>query len=171
MSWQEVFTINLLSFIGHLFFSLGLAYMFVKYVCERSKISGSSMNPHFKHHDVIIIEKLSYRFRKPKRFEVIAIPMNKQIKRAYYVKRIIGMPGESIQIKKGYVYINDHKLDEYEGVARIKRPGLAQKKIRLNADEYFVLGDNRNASLDSRDVQVGLVARGDIVGRAWIKMK
>ena len=156
--------------IVYLFLSFILACLIVTFVGERSKISGPSMSPYLKHNAHIIIDKLSYRFRSPKRFEVIAI-LFKKTKRSYYLKRIIAMPGETIQIKKGYIYINDQKLDENYGNGEIKRPGLAKKKIQLQAEEYFVLGDNRDDSLDSRDVKVGVVSKKDIIGRAWMKIK
>lgn len=163
-------TINAFVLILYLLLSFILASLIITFVCERSKISGSSMHPHFKNKDQILIEKLSYRFRKPRRFEVVAILMGKQRKREYYIKRIVALPNERIQIKKGCLYVNGQKLDEHYGLEPIKRAGLARRTITLNDHEYFVLGDNRNDSLDSRDERVGMVVRKEIIGRAWIKI-
>ena len=164
-------TIHIFSFTCYLLLSIGLAFLIVKFVGERSKVTGSSMEPHLKHNDQIIIEKLSYRFRNPKRFEIIVIPLNKHTKKAYYIKRVIAMPEETIQIKKGHIYINDQKLDDIYGLEEIKHSGLASKKIHLKAEEYFVLGDHRNDSLDSRDVRMGIIGKKEIIGRAWMKIK
>jgi len=154
----------------YMMISMVLAHLMRTFVVERSKIQGPSMQPYLKEDDQVIIEKLSYRFRKPRRFDVVAFSVAGQ-KKAYYIKRIIAMPNEAIQIKKGHVYINDQKLEDRHGLAPIKRLGLAKEKIKLKADEYFVLGDNRNDSLDSRDPCVGAILKKDLVGRAWIKRR
>ena len=144
----------------------------VTFIGERSKIKGHSMNSLLKDKDQVIIEKLSYQFRKPRRFEIIAIGFKARgIRKEYYIKRIIAVPGESIQIKQGCIYINGKKLDESFGLEPIKYAGLAKRKITLKRNEYFVLGDNRNDSLDSRDKRVGMVHKHQIIGRIWIKIK
>ena len=86
------------------------------------------------------------------------------------IKRIIGMPGETVQIKNGRVYINDHELNENYGNAIMNDGGVADNAIILGEDEYFVLGDNRNNSQDSRFASVGNVHRSDIIGRAWLRI-
>ena len=83
-------------------------------------------------------------------------------------KRIIGLPEETIQIKDGYVYINDKQLEEDYGKEIIEDSGLAVDKITLKKDEYFVLGDNRNGSIDSRRTDIGAVKREQIKGKAWL---
>ena len=88
----------------------------------------------------------------------------------YYVKRIIGLPGETVQIADGLIYIDGEVLQESYGREVIQDPGLAAEPITLGEDEYFVLGDNRNQSSDSRDPSVGLIHRDEIVGRAWLRI-
>ena len=88
----------------------------------------------------------------------------------YYIKRIIGLPGETVQIVDGYVYINGQKLDEHYGNEVMAEAGLAEEPVELGDDEYFVLGDNRNNSQDSRAANVGVIHRRDILGRAWVRI-
>ena len=89
----------------------------------------------------------------------------------YYLKRVIGLPGEKIQIKSGYVYINDVLLEEDEHYDKIADPGIAEMEIKLGNDEFFVLGDNRNNSEDSRSGNIGPVKRDTITGKAWFHLK
>ena len=87
-----------------------------------------------------------------------------------FIKRIIGLPGETVQILDGYVYIDGKKLDEHFCDEKIQNAALASDPITLGDDEYFVLGDNRNASEDSRFPDVGNVRRKEIIGRAWVRI-
>lgn len=116
--------------------------------------------------DQLIVENVSYYFHEPERFDVIVFPYNQGVS---YIKRIIGLPGETIQIKEGVIYINGEALKENYGKDTIRDAGLAKKKITLEEDEYFVLGDNRNASIDSRRLEVGPVKRSKIKGKAWLR--
>lgn len=149
---------------------LVLTLLFVKYVAQRTVVNGSSMNPTLIDQDNLICDKISYRFREPKRFEVIVFPY-KYEENTYYIKRIIGLPGETVRIDDdGNIYINDNLLQENFGAEVIADPGIARQPITIGADEYFVLGDNRNHSSDSRTVAVGLIKKEDILGRAWVRV-
>ena len=121
--------------------------------------------------DNLIIDKVSYRFRAPERYEIIVFPY-RHAEETFYIKRIIGLPGETVQIKDGYFYINEQKLEESFGreVIRADRYGQAAAPITLGKDEYFVLGDNRNESADSRETSVGILKREDLIGRAWVRI-
>ena len=88
----------------------------------------------------------------------------------YYIKRIIGLPGETVQVKNGEVYIDGEILGEDYGAEAMEDAGIASDPIELGTDEYFVLGDNRNHSSDSRDPSVGVLRREDLIGRAWIRI-
>ena len=117
------------------------------------------MEPTLQHGDNLIVDKISYRFREPKRYEIIVFPYAYK-ENTYYIKRIIGLPGETIQVIDGQVYINGEVLaDEHYGKEVMLDPGIAGEPITLGADEYFVLGDNRNHSSDSRDPSVGVLQR------------
>lgn len=148
---------------------LVITFLIVKYVAVRTEVIGPSMEPTLHSEDNLIVEKVSYRFHEPERFDVIVFPF-RYAERTYYIKRIIGLPGETIQIDEdGNIYINGEVLKENYGKEVIKNPGLASEPILLGQNEYFVLGDNRNDSADSRDPSVGNIYRKDIIGRAWIR--
>ena len=128
------------------------------------------MEPALSDGDNLIVDKISYRFHDPERFDIIIFPYQWE-PNTYYIKRIIGLPGETIQIDdEGNIYIDGKVLQEHYGLERIKNPGSAREPITLGEDEYFVLGDNRNNSEDSRFTQVGVIHRDDIVGRAWLRI-
>ncbi len=139
----------------------------VRYVGQKTLVDGSSMSPTLEDGDVLLVDKLSYRFRDPERFDVVVFRYLYK-ENSYYIKRIIGMPGETVQIIDGQIYINGQMLEEDFGSAKMTNPGRAIQPITLGPDEYFVLGDNRNISSDSRDPSVANVAREQIVGRAFV---
>ena len=120
--------------------------------------------------DIILIEKLSYRIKPPKRFDVIVFKKDGKEHSYYSIKRVIGLPGETVRIKEGHVYINGELLEEQSVVEDIFLEGLAEEDIILDEDEYFVLGDNRNNSSDSRDPSVGLIQRNELLGKVWIRI-
>ena len=116
--------------------------------------------------DELIVEQVSYYFHDPERYDVIVFPTSTHNS---YIKRIIGLPGETVQIMDGKIYINGNMLTESYGRDPIEDPGLAADPIYLAGDEYFVLGDNRNASVDSRSSEVGLIKKDKIIGKAWLR--
>ena len=133
-------------------------------------VSGQSMEPTLSNGDNLIVDKISYRFRDPQRYDIIVFPY-KYEEDTYYIKRIIGMPGETVQVIGGYVYINGELLEsDIYGAEPMESGQLADQPITLGADEYFVLGDNRNHSSDSRDPSVGVLKRSDLLGRAWVRI-
>lgn len=145
-------------------------WVLITFVGQRTSVSGSSMEPTLHHGDQLILDKLSYHFSEPERFDIIVFPFQYEEK-TYYVKRIIGLPGETVQIDlSGNIYINGEILEEDYGLEPINFPGLAQDPITLGEDEYFVLGDNRNNSSDSRDPSVGNIKQDDIMGKAWVRI-
>lgn len=146
-----------------------ITFLIVKYVMVRTEVIGPSMQPTLYSEDALMVEKVSYRFNEPKRFDVIVFPF-RHAEKTYYIKRIIGLPGETVQIDvDGTIYIDGEVLDENYGKETIQNPGIASEPIHLGQNEYFVLGDNRNDSSDSRDPRVGNVYRKDIIGRAWFR--
>lgn len=143
-----------------------VSFLITKYVAHHTRVDGTSMAPSLHDNDQIIVEEVSYYFHEPERFDIIVFPYAQGI---YYIKRVIGLPNETIQIHDGKIYIDGTQLIENYGSEEIQDPGLAAEEIKLGKDEYFVLGDNRNASVDSRKVDVGVVHRKDIAGRAWLR--
>ena len=145
------------------------SYLVVTFVGQRTQVSGESMETTLSDGDHLIVDKISYRFNDPQRYDIIVFPYRLE-KNTYYIKRIIGLPGETVQIVNGYVYIYGVQLDEHYGNEVMEEAGLAAEPITLGADEYFVLGDNRNNSQDSRAANVGVIHRDEILGRAWVRI-
>lgn len=149
---------------------IGLTYLIITFVGQRTRVSGSSMETTLHNGDNLIVDKLSYRFRDPKRYDIIVFPY-KYEENTYYIKRIIGMPGETLQIKDGYVYIDGEQLtSDIYGNELIEDPQTAEEPVTLGEDEYFVMGDNRNHSMDSRDPSVGVLKKSALMGRAWVRI-
>ena len=162
---------ELFGWVAYIVVLVCAVHLTVTYVGQRTVVAGDSMLNTLHDKDNLIIDKVSYRFRDPERYEIIVFPY-RHAEETYYIKRIIGLPGETVQIKDGYVYINDKKLGETFGreVIRADRYGQAAEPITLGKDEYFVLGDNRNESADSRETSVGILKREDLIGRAWVRI-
>lgn len=146
-----------------------LTFLFVKFVGQRTHVNGNSMNPTLADGDNLIVDKISYRFKDPERYDIIVFPYQYQ-ENTYYIKRIIGMPGETVQVIDGMVYIDGELLEENYGKEVMQYTGIAGEPITLEDDEYFVLGDNRNNSSDSRDPSVGNIEKDEIVGRAFVRI-
>ena len=147
-----------------------LSWLLVTFVAQRTDVNGTSMYPTLEDGDQLIADKITYRFRDPERFDIIIFPY-KYAENTYFIKRIIGLPGETVRIdEQGNIYINGEILEEDYGYETILYAGLASEEIVLGEDEYFVLGDNRNVSEDSRYADVGNIKREDIVGRAWLRI-
>ncbi|MEZ3469455.1 MAG: signal peptidase I, partial [Schaedlerella sp.] len=138
-------------------------------VCSVLFIIDRSMETTLYNNDNLLVDKLSYRFRDPKRFEIVVFPYQYR-ENTYYIKRIIGLPGETVQVIDGYVYIDGEQLDEHYGNELMENPGIVAEPLMLGEDQYFVLGDNRNHSSDSRDPSVGVIRRENLLGRAWIRI-
>lgn len=160
---------EILSWVFYIAFVLVLTWVIITFVGQRTRVDGRSMMNTLHDGDNLIVEKLSYRFSDPKRFDIIVFPPTG--KKEYYIKRIIGLPGETVQIdENGNIYINGELLKENYGAETIQNPGRAANPITLGDDEYFVMGDNRNNSKDSRSEEVGNVKRSQIIGRAWLRI-
>lgn len=146
-----------------------LTFLFIKYVCQRTDVIGSSMSPTLEDGDCLIVDKISYKFREPERYDIIIFPYRDDSNR-FYVKRIIGVPGDTIFIQDGKTYINQEELSEPYLTELIDDAGIAATPITLGEDEYFVMGDNRNNSYDSRTAELGIVSREEITGKICLIM-
>lgn len=150
-----------------------IVYFILHYVGQRTVVRGDSMDTTLSDGQNLIMDKLSYRFHEPERYDIVIFPGPEEYgEHPYYIKRIIGLPGETVQIKKGKVYINGKKLksDIYGITDYIDEAGVAKSAQKLGKDEYFCLGDNRPVSYDSRYEEVGSVHRSQIVGKVWIRI-
>lgn len=158
-----------------------LSFILATYMLGKTTVVGHSMEPTLENDDSLLVDKVSYCFRQPERYDVIVFEPAIANVSKYYVKRIVGLPGETIQIIDGVVYINGEPLEndviysfglkDEDGKPvepeKIYNAGLAEKPITLGYDEYFVLGDNRNNSEDSRFSNVGMFKYSAIIGRIW----
>ena len=158
-----------------------LSFILATYMLGKTTVVGHSMEPTLENDDSLLVDKVSYCFRQPERYDVIVFEPAIANVSKYYVKRIVGLPGETIQIIDGVVYINGEPLEndviysfglkDEDGKPvepeKIYNAGLAEKPITLGYDEYFVLGDNRNNSEDSRFSDGGTVTYAAIIGRIW----
>lgn len=167
--------INIIKEIGemllYIVFVILMVWVIVNFVGQRTEVSGSSMYDTLEDGDNLWIDKLSYRFSDPKRFDIVVFPYHDSS--VYYIKRIIGLPGEKVRINDdGIIFINGTPLEEEYGYEKIdaNRIGRANKDIFLGEDEYFVLGDNRNDSKDSRYDEVGNIHKDELEGKAVFRI-
>lgn len=156
--------------------TVGICLLIIKFVAVRSVVDGSSMYPTLSNGDNLIVQKISYYFHEPERFDVIVFQLEddpvtaEDESKTHYIKRVIGLPGETVQIKTdGCVYVNGVKLEgDVYGAALMERFGIAKDPLKLNDGEFFVLGDNRNNSRDSR--AIGPISKSQILGKAFIRI-
>lgn len=161
---KELF--NLIIYIGIIII---ICYCIITFVGQRTTVHGHSMENTLQDGDNLWIDKLSYQFGDPKRFDIVVFPYQGQD--VYYIKRVIGLPGEKVQITPdGNILINDEVLMESYGREVIADSGTASEPRVLGEDEYFVLGDNRNDSRDSRWADVGDINKKDIIGKAVLRL-
>ena len=131
---------------------------------EKARVYGHSMEPVLKDGQTVLVDKLAYRLGEPERFDVIVFRDRREEGR-YYMKRIVGLPGETVQIADGRVTIDGVLLEEPSEREEIRDARRASEPGVLGESEYFVLGDNRNGSSDSRDSDIGNVSAEQIIGR------
>ncbi len=159
---------EVISVIINVLICFAVVFLITHFVGQRTVVSGKSMEDTLSNGDNLIVDKISYRIHDPERFDVIVFPY-KEEEDTYYIKRIIGLPGETVYIDgSGNIYINGELLEENYGTETILNAGNASTEIILKNDEYFVLGDNRNNSTDSR--MIGCIKHDDIVGKAWLRV-
>ena len=161
---------EVLEMVVYILIVAALTWLLVTFVGQRTVVSGRSMNPTIENGDNLITDKISYRFSDPKRYDIVVFPFEDETGKRNFIKRIIGLPGETVQIKDGEVYINGELLGETYGKEKMDYAGRASEPITLGDDEYFVLGDNRNNSKDSRYEDVGNISRDRLIGRAFIRI-
>lgn len=166
---------------GLLYVALFLVCVFVipNYVVQRAKVSGPSMMNTLQDEDNVLVSKISYEVHDPERFDIVVFypykgreeyKNDKEKQKEHFVKRVIGLPGETIQIIGSDIYINGEKLDEHYGKDPITDGGIANEPITLGEDEYFLMGDNRAVSFDSRYEEIGPIHKDAIDGKAVLRI-
>ncbi|MCI7243583.1 MAG: signal peptidase I [Lachnobacterium sp.] len=148
-----------------------IAHTLVTFFGCRTTVVGNAMNDTLTNEEQILVNRFVYNVSSPKQGDVIAFLPNGNEKSHYYVRRVVACPGDTIQIKEGVVYVNGEAYQEKITVASIEDAGVASEEIKLGNDEYFVLGDNRNNSEDSRLANIGNVKNSYIIGKAWFYFK
>ncbi len=135
---------------------------------KRVRVIGDSMEPNLYNGQSVLVNRIVYKLISPSKDDVIVFLPNGNEKAHYYIKRVVAVPGETVQIIDGKLYINgevvDDEADEYD---KMEEAGIAENEITLNSGEFFVLGDNRNSSEDSRSANIGVVKSSTIAGKAW----
>lgn len=161
---------EILHFVLYIACVLLATWLIIHFVGQRTVVVGQSMRETLQDGDNLVVDKISYRVKDPERFDIIVFPYEFEDD-TFYIKRIIGLPGETIQITEGgEVLIDGEVLEEKYGRQVMNDPGMAAEPIKLGKDEYFVLGDNRNESDDSRFEDVGLIKKKNIIGRAILRI-
>lgn len=169
ISPKKPFVKDLLSTLLSLVIMAGIVLVILNFVGSRVSVEGTSMYPTLNDKDQLVEDILTYKFiREPKRFEIVIFKL-KNDPDTHYIKRVIGLPGETVQIADSKIYINGEELQEDYGRGVYFLAGSAAQPVVLGEDEYFVLGDNRNNSIDSR-YAVGKVNRRQFTGRAIFRI-
>ena len=153
---------------GEILLAVMAAVVVVLSVGFRISVVGPSMSPTLENGERILVNRIGYKLFDPKRNDLVVFLPNGNEKAHYYIKRVIALPGDRVQIKDGIVYINGEPFEEKAEVSAIENPLLAEDEIVIGKDEYFGLGDNRNNSEDSRYASIGNVKKEHIVGQAWL---
>ncbi len=153
-------------FVLQIIIVLLIAYVLVFCAGMKVTVAGNSMESTLKDGEAVLINRFTYFISDPKPGDVVAFLPKGNEKSHYYIKRIVGTPGDKVQIREGVLYVNGEMFDE-EDTEAITHAGLAEEELTVGEDEYFVIGDNRNSSEDSRYANIGNVRDEDIVGKVW----
>lgn len=147
-----------------------LAYSIVTFGVQSVTMIGQSMDPALTNQDVVLINKRAYTFHNPERYDIVAFKLKEDMENYFNIKRIIGLPGEKIQIKNGRIFIDGNVRTDLPFEDLVMTEGLALAEITLGEDEYFLMGDNCNNSEDSRYVNIGNISEKEISGKVFFRV-
>ena len=159
---------EIVSWVFVFVFGVFLAYVTVKAFGSRIVIAGDSMVPALYNRQVAYVDKLTYNVKAPGRGDVVVFTPNGNRNQLYSVKRVVAVPGDTVKISGGILYVNGEEEDRYTD--SIADAGIASDELTLEEDEFFVMGDNPNSSEDSRSANIGPVLRSQIDGKVWLHM-
>ncbi len=164
---REIFSWVFITFIA-----IFAALIFVGILGFRVSNIGDSMSPTFSNGQVVLVNRLVYKILRPSEGDIIVFLPNGNTNSHYYVKRVVACPGDTVQIIDGSLYVNGEiQEDEDDLYDKMEDAGIAANEVKLQSGEYFVLGDNRNSSEDSRSANIGVVTNNMIIGKVWFKLK
>lgn len=146
-----------------------LSFLLVFTFFTSVKMAGVSMKPTIQDNTNLLINRGSYLILKPNHNHIVAFESLSNEQDTTYVKRVVGVPGDKISIKSGRLYVNGEKYDDVADTETITYKGIVESELTLGDDEYFVLGDNRNNSEDSRYPSIGVISKEQIKGKVWFK--
>lgn len=147
-----------------------LGYAIVRFGFQSVTMVGQSMSPALENHDVVFINKIMYAFQSPKRYDIIAFKKKDDEDGYFNIKRVVALPGETIRIEEGKIFINGEERVDVPFEDLIMTEGLAVDELTLGESEYFVIGDNCNNSEDSRFVNIGNVTESEISGKVFFRI-
>ena len=150
--------------VGEVVAAILLAFLVIQFCFQTVTVHGDSMQPAYYDGDTVLVNKLEYRIGSPKRMDAVVLELENGSTTHYSVKRVIGLPGETVKIENGKIYINKKELKQFSE-EDILSAGLAAYDVELGDDEYFVIGDNYNNSEDSRVSNIGNLKRSQLVGK------
>ena len=158
---------NAFLWVGQCLLAFAIGCVLVYYFMTSLTCVGQAMEPTVQSGAQVLVNRFIYSLASPKPGDVVVFRPNGNTNAHYYMRRVIGVPGDTVRIVEGFVYVNGELFETGTGNEQMDYPGGAEEEITLAKDEYFVLGDNRNASEDSRNADIGNVKKQDIYGLAW----
>lgn len=158
------------SWLFGIFTAVLFAFVIIVSVGMQISMIGVSMEQCLSNGQKVLVNRFVYKLVAPKKNDVVVFLPNGNQNSHYYIKRVVGVPGDTIQIKEGRLYVNGTAEEDADLYDKMADAGIAANEFILQPDEYFVLGDNRNNSEDSRSGNIGAVHRENIVGKAWFHM-
>ncbi|MBO7334123.1 MAG: signal peptidase I [Lachnospiraceae bacterium] len=161
---------ELISWIFWLSVSGIIGFVLIYVFGLRTNVIGNAMEPSLYSGQQILINRMIYNISSPERGDVVAFLPNGNEDSHFYIRRVIGVPGDTVKIVDGYIYIDDVLLDEEGAYDKIANPGILENPITLSEDQFIVFGDNRNFSEDSRSGNIGIVESSYLVGKVWFKI-
>ena len=161
---------NIMIWAAQIAMVLVLAYVISWFFCRTIQVQENSMQPTIAARDTFLVNTAAYMIGSPSRGDIVVFRNSRETGANMHVKRIIGLPGEIVQILDGRVYIDGEPLEGDDRFPEIADAGLAGEQIELDYNEYFVLGDNRNGSEDSRYSTLGNIREDDIIGKVWLRI-
>ncbi len=163
--------LGMLPYIGGWILKIGIvclfAFAYIWFFGQKVSTVGDSMKPVLSNGDTVLVNRIVYNAMMPRRGDVVVFRPGGNKNSHYYIKRVIGLPGETVEIIENGIFIDGERIEEEYETSDISDVGVVTEKIELGENEYFVLGDDRENSVDSRSADVGNVERKDIYGKAW----